>query len=107
MYSVTYEHKNSKMMDLMIAAVGAAVAFVVLFSAIFITLETFHDCDGENCPICEMLQLCEENIDQLCDGSLFIAIVAPIMLLLAGSISVSLDVFLRPTPVTNMVRMNN
>ena len=86
MYSIVNDHKNTKIMNLVIAVLGTVVAFAVLFSAIFISLETFHDCDNENCPICEMLQLCEKTIEQFSDGGIFIAFVAPLLFMVSKNI---------------------
>ncbi|WP_026659967.1 hypothetical protein [Butyrivibrio sp. AC2005] len=96
-----------KARNLVIALLGVAIAFVVLFSAIFVSLETFHSCDGDNCPICEMLQLCEKTINQLSDGHIAVSFFAHLIFLLIAGVILPRDIFTRSTPVTEMVRMND
>lgn len=90
-----------------IAVMGFAMLFVVLFSAVFVSVETFHDCDGNDCPICACLQQCEKNLEQLGGGltGLLIGLVA--VTLFASIIEASYDIILHSTPVSQMVRMNN
>ena len=44
------------------------VVFMLLFvlavisSTAFIILEAGHDCDGENCPVCMCLNICNNNL---------------------------------------------
>lgn len=36
--------------------------FMVLFSSYISGEEFHHDCSGEDCPICEVLSICEANV---------------------------------------------
>ncbi len=90
-----------------IALIGAAMLVVVLFSAIFITVETFHDCDGEDCPICEILHQCENNLNQLGDGVAPVLIAATLMIIFINSDILSGDFFPHETLVTARVRLND
>ncbi len=42
-----------------------AVAFVMLFSAIYIVAEADHDCTGIHCSICAHIQVCKTNLKNL------------------------------------------
>ncbi len=41
------------------------VAFIMLFSVLFIALEADHDCCGEDCAICAQIQVCENLLRNL------------------------------------------
>lgn len=44
------------------------VVFVLLFSILYIAVETDHDCTGEDCPICEQIAICQQQLEQLSGG---------------------------------------
>ncbi|WP_051206104.1 hypothetical protein [Butyrivibrio sp. FC2001] len=99
-------NKNS-IKKLLVAYTAFAMLFVVLFSAVFVSVESFHDCDGESCPVCAMIQQCENNLSQLGDGlvALYMAFLA---VLLLGTVLILKDIVLvYSTPVSSMVRMND
>ena len=65
-----------------LAAVGVALLLgFQAFSAIYITHEADHDCNGDDCPICVQLQQCVANFQLTGSG------------LEADAASVSLPVF--------------
>ena len=41
------------------------MAFIMLFSVLFIALEADHDCCGEDCAICAQIQACEDLLRNL------------------------------------------
>ena len=41
------------------------VAFIMLFSVLFIALEADHDCCGEGCAVCAQIQVCEDLLRNL------------------------------------------
>ncbi len=90
-----------------IAIIGIAMLVVVLFSAIFVTVETFHNCDGEDCPICEMIHQCENNLNQLGDGTVPMLIALVLMIIFINSDVLSGDFFPHYTLVTARVRLND
>ena len=42
-----------------------ALTLFFAFSILYIINNVDHDCAGENCPICEQIIKCEENIEGL------------------------------------------
>ena len=92
---------------MIVAYVAFAMLFVVLFSAVFVTVEAFHDCDGDSCPICNLIQQCENNLNQLGDGSTPIYLAFLAVLLVAAVLSLEENVLVYSTPVSSMVRMND
>lgn len=41
------------------------VAFIMLFSVLYIALEAEHDCCGEGCAICAQIRVCEDLLRDL------------------------------------------
>ncbi len=91
-----------------IAGIMAAMMLVVmLFSGIFIIEHADHECSGEDCPICESIQLCESMLPGLGigipeAGMQFIPLVAILVIISIPVCSVIAD-----TPVSNKVRLNH
>ncbi|ADL02788.1 hypothetical protein [Lacrimispora saccharolytica] len=52
-----------------------AVIFMLLFSVLFITAESRHNCIGENCPICLEVQACIQVLNNLGTGLFTVAAV--------------------------------
>lgn len=52
------------------AMLAALVVFVMLFSASFIVAHADHDCEGENCPICEQLCACVKSFQRFAFAAL-------------------------------------
>ncbi|SDB08080.1 MULTISPECIES: hypothetical protein [unclassified Butyrivibrio] len=103
------QNKNQKnrIRNLIVAYFAFAMLFVVLFSAVFVSVETFHNCDGDSCPVCALLQQCENNLNQLGDGSanLYAAFLA--VILFVAILELKDNVLVYSTPVSSMVRMND
>ena len=53
--------------------IAAALLALTVFSIFFSTAERFHECHGDDCPICLLLQIAEQNI-KLLSLALFIAV---------------------------------
>jgi hypothetical protein len=46
----------------LLAAVGAALLLgFQIFSAVYVAHEADHDCIGEDCPVCALVQQCVDN----------------------------------------------
>ena len=57
------------------AALALLVAFLMLFSALFIALEADHDCCGEGCAVCAQIRACEDLLRNLTTASVLAAAV--------------------------------
>ncbi len=55
------------------SALALLVAFIMLFSVLFIVLEADHDCCGEGCAICVQIRVCEDLIRNLLTPALLVA----------------------------------
>ena len=80
----------------------------IVFSAFFISLEANHHCeDEENCPICEMLQICTNTLHQISDiTTVSVIAFVPVLLALGVSFIVSINL-IKETLITNKIRLNN
>lgn len=47
------------------AVLAVLLAFIMLFSAVYIALEADHDCCGEDCFVCGQLRACENLLRNL------------------------------------------
>ena len=65
------------------AALACLLAVVMLFSAFYLAVESNHECSGEDCAICAVLNACENLLHQLFDIRLVIAAIA-----LIGSVGI-------------------
>ena len=53
--------------------IAAALLALTVFSIFFSASERFHECHGDDCPICLLLQIAEQNI-KLLSLALFFAV---------------------------------
>lgn len=54
-----------KTRNVMILMMIVIVFFGMLYSVFFLANNAHHDCTGENCPICEQLQVAENIVNKL------------------------------------------
>lgn len=86
-----------------------AIIFIVsiFLSLTYMSKETGHHCEGESCPICETLFICENHINQLC-GFITILLIAYIFITVINSNKTAIEkIFVCETLITQGVRMNN
>lgn len=62
------EDTTSKKRQMIAIMLCLAIVAVVLFSTIYIANEVEHKCTGADCPICDCIQQCENNLKQLGTG---------------------------------------
>ncbi|MBO7095486.1 MAG: hypothetical protein J6V94_00825 [Lachnospiraceae bacterium] len=97
-------NKNIKFLPLILSAV---MFLLMAFSAFYIAEETVHECSGEECPICECLQICEGILYET-QGARLIIISALIAYALICRIGMTgSTVFSFDTLVSEKVRMDN
>ena len=101
------EHKSSESMKAAAIVMIAAVLLFLLVSTFFIAYEADHECTGEDCPVCALIQIVENNLRQLGSG-------APVAAAVSSLILLSLVLQIRPeysitisTPVSRKTRLNN
>ena len=98
-----YSERNKCIISIFTAALLAAA---ILLSAFYISLEAAHDCTGEDCPICEFIQQCENVIRQAYNGGFLQAVFVSAIFLYAID-NLERSVFSHVTLVTQKIRLNN
>ena len=80
----------------------------MLFSAVFIAEKSgHHDCTGRDCPICETIQICVNNI-RICGGAaVTICVVSAFCLFIENILVDSIYDISIPTLVKYKVRLDN
>ena len=81
------------------ALLALVLAFVMLFSVLYIALEADHDCCGDDCVICAQLQVCGNLLKTL----LIAALLLPAARCLCAAVRASSDengCFVRPLTLT-------
>lgn len=79
-----------------------------LYSIFFITHEAHHECSGEDCPICFMMQMAEQNL-KLLRYVLFSASVSYLFFrALNNNLSIFCESVLNPTTlISQKIRLND
>lgn len=83
------------------------VMFIMLASLFFVANEIKHDCTGADCPICACLQQAKQNLKQLGNGAVEIAVLAFQVFFVCGIVLSIACVRPMLTPVSEKVRLNN
>ena len=100
-------HELTNKKRLIALVVLAAVLVITLFSSCYVIKEADHDCSGAACPICAMIEQCEDNLRQIGTGQItIIAVVAAICCFFSAFYPAVSTVSIE-TLVTRKVRLNN
>ena len=84
---------------------AAVLLLTLVFSAFLLAVEADHECSGEDCSVCALLQLCETLLRRL-EGSVA-ALAAVSLLFCVLSLCVPVSSPAPSTPVSRKVRLNN
>jgi len=97
--------KASKRIIAWVAAV--ATVLVMLFSVLFISENTMHHCHGHECPICQEMDQCLNNIKKL--GAALVVAAVSIMVFAQPreSLSEGLAELICNSLISQKVRLNN
>ena len=89
------------------ALLAVAVLFVMLYSALFIAAHADHDCDGEDCPICYQINVCQNTLKNLSFAASAAALAAAFTYTLCRGISVCTDYAQSYTLVSLKVKLSD
>ena len=90
------------------AAVLAAITIlVVLSSSIFIIEHADHNCTGEDCPICEQLCACAQNLKNLTTVAVTVMVIIAFRFALQAVIGQAKYAYAPHTPVNLKVKLSN
>ncbi len=86
---------------------GIMMFAVVLFSAFYIAVETGHDCEGEDCPICACIEQCRNTLRQIGDGMITLIITLLPAAIFFSAVSPATPELAQRTPVSQKIRLND
>ena len=87
------------------AAAAVIMSAVLIFGVLFIAAEAEHDCSGEDCPVCAVINLFVNALKSLSRVSVFSALTAFFTFYIILKLHCCLSVF--KTPVTLRNRLIN
>ena len=100
-----YEMANKK--RLIALVVLAAVLVITLFSSCYVIKEADHDCTGAACPVCAMIEQCENNLRQIGIGQSTVLAVVAAVFCFFSAFYLAVSTVSVETLVTRKVRLNN
>lgn len=98
-------HKKTKQ----IVAVILFFSFVIVsfFSEFYIIKESNHECSGERCSVCSIINKVKHSLEQILTGGSALFVFVNKFIILLTVLFLAQFVFLYTTPVAQKVRMNN
>ena len=97
----------TKQRRLLAAVLAALVVLVALSASVFMIEHADHDCVGEDCPICERLFACAQNLKNLAAAAVVVFAAVAFAAVLLVSIEGYLSAYLQRTPVSLKVKLSN
>ena len=80
---------------------------MILTSAYFLAHEATHNCDDEDCPVCECIHICEEELKRLSNaGEVFVALLM-FGIILSADNEINEPLLISMTPVNRKIRLND
>ncbi|MCR4793540.1 MAG: hypothetical protein K5871_12410 [Lachnospiraceae bacterium] len=58
--------KNTGCLSVLIAFI---FAFIMIAAVYYVATESDHECEGEECPVCECIHVCESILHETMDGA--------------------------------------
>ncbi|MCR5252031.1 MAG: hypothetical protein K6E50_15660 [Lachnospiraceae bacterium] len=99
--------KKTKLISLISCMISMLLCVLALLSSYYVAMETGHVCEEEECHICACLELCEAVLHQLGTSiPVVVAVLLPFILFLSADVA-GKDIFVRQTPVSKKIRLNN
>ncbi len=98
---------GKKQYDKLVLILGMMALVSMLFSVCLACVETHHDCQGEDCPICACIHQCRESLRDLSAGLIPAFSVFFIVTAVYGINEFFLPFGKNDTPVSLKVRMND
>lgn len=98
---------NGKLRRITAVILAVLMIAVVVFSSFTIAFESEHNCEGEDCRICECIESCIAILNNLGVRLSSAVSAASVMLFLCAEAALVVSVFKKETPVTTKVRLNN
>ncbi|MCR5652928.1 MAG: hypothetical protein K6F88_03915 [Ruminococcus sp.] len=88
-------------------ALAAVILFVMAFSLFVVAAEAGHHCHGEDCPICELIAVCENNIRLMSSVLVFVLLIIALTLTRAFIDEINKSAYQPLTLVSLKVKLTN
>ena len=89
------------------AVLAAITVLAVIFSSAFIIEHADHDCTGEDCPICEQLCACAQNLKNLTAAAATIMVILAFRFAVQAVMGQAKYAYIPHTPVNLKVKLSN
>lgn len=83
------------------------LVFGVILSAFFISAEYDHDCTGDECPICQIITVCENFVKNAGTALAVVTALFAVIFAAVRALVKECDELLVDTLITRKVRLNN
>lgn len=83
------------------------IVFMMLFSAFYIGNHSGHYCDGQDCPVCAVLEQCSETLRVISTAVIFVCITLSMFSFLLFYFNSETENFYNNSLISKKVRMNN
>ena len=107
MLSGEHKSKQNKLLSGTSLFICAVLVIGMLFSSFFVAAEHGHSCHVEDCPICQMVAICESFLDNVGAGTFIYAAVVCAILFVYTTGLLSKYIFKAPTLVSQKIRLND
>lgn len=107
MFSKDISKEQNKLLSGISLFLCAMLLFGMLFSSFFIASEYNHHCQGDECPICQTVAICESFLDNTTAGLSISAMAVLAVLFAVYQYLLNNNHLVIPTLVSQKVRLNN
>lgn len=87
--------------------VAVIIVITMFFSVAFLSCNAQHSCSGENCPVCEMMQMAENVLNKISMAIATVAVALCLCVLAQASMVVISEAITYYSPVKLKVKMLN
>lgn len=98
---------NSSKRSLMAFILCASLVLVISFSYLYIFSHNNHSCSGQECPVCEQIQIAEHMIEQIKNAMITIAVIYMTVFFVCRLLEMTCVLLENDSPVKRKVRLNN
>ena len=96
--------KKNRVIACLVSVIMLASLFLSLF---YIVMEAGHECEGEECHVCECVEQCMGAVRRLCEGTPHILVFAALIFFVAVTGTLSEQHISFETLVSKKIRMND
>ncbi len=96
--------KRNRIIALLLAVI---VLFIMAFSLAVVAAEADHECCGEDCPICELIAVCENNFRGMSLILVFVSLLVALALMRTFLRDTHAFLCQSQTPVSLKVKLTN